>query len=108
MDPILIKTEAGSGSSTGSGPLEAYLVGAYCIEDELILRRAIRFPQGVAAGDILAIPNTAGYFMHILESASHQIPLAHNVVYPPGTLDDIDAGIDDGIDDGIDAGRDKV
>ncbi|WP_460490585.1 FAD/NAD(P)-binding protein, partial [Corynebacterium nasicanis] len=72
------------------GPeLEAYLVGAYCIEDELILRRRIRFPSGVRPGDIIGFPNTAGYFMHILESASHQIPLARNVVYP-GTLDDID------------------
>lgn len=60
--------------------LEAFLVGAYCIEDELIMRRRIRFPRGVAAGDIIAFPNTAGYFMHILESASHQIPLALNVV----------------------------
>ncbi|MCS5479887.1 FAD/NAD(P)-binding protein [Corynebacterium sp. YIM 101645] len=75
---------------TGGEEVEAYLVGAYCIEDELILRRRIRFPQGVRAGDVIAIPNTAGYFMHILESASHQIPLAKNVVWPAGTLDDID------------------
>ncbi|SES19489.1 hypothetical protein CCYS_06750 [Corynebacterium cystitidis DSM 20524] len=54
------------------------------ITPRAILRHAIRFPQGVAAG----------YFMHILDSASHQIPLAHNVVYPPGTLDGIDAGRD--------------
>ena len=56
----------------------------------MILRRRIRFPQGVSAGDIIAIPNTAGYFMHILESASHQIPLAKNVVWPSGELDPID------------------
>ncbi|RAV32985.1 FAD/NAD(P)-binding protein [Corynebacterium heidelbergense] len=73
--------------------LEAYLVGAYCIEDEVIVRRKMAFPQGVCAGDIVAIPNTAGYFMHILESASHQIPLAKNVLLDGrGTarLDDID------------------
>ena len=83
-DPILLKRGA------DSEPMEAFLVGAYCIEDEVILRRRIRFPRGVAAGDIIAIPNAAGYFMHILESASHQIPLAKNVVYPPGELDAID------------------
>ena len=60
--------------------MEGFLVGAYCIEDELILRRRMRFPNGVAPGDVIAVPNTAGYFMHILESASHQIPLAKNVV----------------------------
>lgn len=83
-DPVLVK------HSPDGEPLEAFLVGAYCIEDEIILRRKIRFPKGVAAGDIVAIPNAAGYFMHILESASHQIPLAKNVVWPDGTLDAID------------------
>ncbi|STB94362.1 decarboxylase [Corynebacterium amycolatum] len=84
VDPILVKR------TPPSAAVEAFLVGAYCIEDEVILRRRIRFPQGVSAGDIIAIPNTAGYFMHILESASHQIPLAKNVVWPSGELDPID------------------
>ncbi|WP_175935141.1 FAD/NAD(P)-binding protein [Corynebacterium sp. Marseille-P4321] len=85
-DPALLKR------TPESDPVEAFLVGAYCIEDELILRRKIRFPQGVSAGDIVAIPNGAGYFMHILESASHQIPLAKNVVWDgaEASLDDID------------------
>ncbi|MFV8382329.1 FAD/NAD(P)-binding protein [Corynebacterium hindlerae] len=86
VDPLLIRAPGNA-----SGPeVEAFLVGAYCIEDEIILRRRIRFPHGVAPGDIVAIPNTAGYFMHILESASHQIPLARNVQWPSGQLDDID------------------
>lgn len=63
-----------------TAPEGAFLVGAYCIEAELILRRRLRFPHGVAVGDVIALPNTAGYLMHILESASHQIPLATNVV----------------------------
>ena len=84
VDPLLVQRSA------PSAELEAFLVGAYCIEDELILRRKVRFPRGVATGDIVAIPNTAGYFMHILESASHQIPLAKNVVWPDGELDAID------------------
>ena len=83
-DPILVKR-----TPTGDA-VEAFLVGAYCIEDEIILRRKIRFPNGIASGDIVAIPNAAGYFMHILESASHQIPLAKNVVWPAGELDAID------------------
>ena len=53
------------------------------------------FSQGVAVGDVVAIPNTGGYLMHILESASHQIPLARNVSRTTGqspfTLDPIDA-----------------
>ena len=63
-----------------TGPIEGYLVGAYCIERELLTWRRLRFPHGVAVGDLVVFPNTAGYLMHILESASHQIPLARNVV----------------------------
>ena len=74
VDPLLLRTQP------HSEEVEGFLVGAYCIEDEIILRRRMRFPRGVAPGDVLLIPNTAGYFMHILESASHQIPLARNVV----------------------------
>ncbi|MBC2681189.1 diaminopimelate decarboxylase [Corynebacterium sp. 4HC-13] len=65
---------------------QGFLVGAYCIEDEVIIRRMMEFPNGVCPGDIIAIPNTAGYFMHILESASHQIPLAKNVLYHHGQV----------------------
>lgn len=88
MDPLLIRQSEAPGEE-----LEAFLVGAYCIEDEIILRRRIRFAEGVSVGDIVAFPNTAGYFMHILESASHQIPLALNVVHEDTEfrLDEIDA-----------------
>ena len=77
VDPLLL------GPSMANEPSEAcegYLVGAYCIELELISWRRFSFPQGVAVGDLVAFPNTAGYLMHILESASHQIPLARNLV----------------------------
>lgn len=93
VDPLLVRAEgAGAGE-----PFEGFLVGAYCIEDEVIVRRRMVFPQGVRPGDFVLIPNTAGYFMHILESASHQIPLAKNVwIADDGDdatimLDDIDA-----------------
>lgn len=93
VDPLLVRAE-GVGADD---PFEGFLVGAYCIEDEVIVRRRMVFPQGVCPGDFVLIPNTAGYFMHILESASHQIPLAKNVwIADDGDdatimLDDIDA-----------------
>ncbi|WP_069202927.1 FAD/NAD(P)-binding protein [Corynebacterium resistens] len=94
VDPILVPAADGSQTTQPAkdsekkntatharenAGLNAFLVGAYCIEDEVIIRREMHFPEGVESGDIIAIPNTAGYFMHILESASHQIPLARNV-----------------------------
>ncbi|QGU06037.1 Diaminopimelate decarboxylase [Corynebacterium occultum] len=93
VDPVLVRSPGPATEEAGWGPeSEGFLVGAYCIEDEVIVRRRMRFPEGIAPGDIVGIPNTAGYFMHILESASHQIPLARNVVLAGGdaALDDID------------------
>lgn len=89
LDPILVQVEQRNKKRAFES---AFLVGAYCIEEELLLRRRFEFPSGVAAGDIVAFPNTAGYLMHIVESASHQLPLAANVL-SNGTswvADDID------------------
>lgn len=95
VDPLHLPLSSGKGQGRAqdSRSYEGFLVGAYCIEDEVIMRRPIVFPQGVQVGDLMVFPNTAGYFMHILESASHQIPLAKNLVEQDGklTLDAIDA-----------------
>lgn len=97
LDPLLLRSpgESVSCERQERAGVEAYLVGAYCIENEVFIHRRLQFPDGVAPGDIVAIPNTAGYFMHILESASHQIPLAKNVIWGGNgergpVLDDID------------------
>jgi diaminopimelate decarboxylase len=77
VDPILVRPgDAGPPGAAAAG----FLVGAYCIERELLSLRRLRFARGVAVGDIVLFVNTAGYLMHILESASHQIPLAQNLV----------------------------
>ncbi|MDF1811839.1 MAG: Y4yA family PLP-dependent enzyme [Verrucomicrobiales bacterium] len=85
IDPLVVKS--GSESST---QMEGYLVGAYCTESELIFLRKFRFPSGIQRGDLVVIPNTAGYFMHFLESRSHQFPLAKNYQIGEQRLDDID------------------
>lgn len=77
VDPVLVR---GSGPGRPTRSIEGYLVGAYCIERELLSWRRFRFPAGVAVGDVMAFPNTAGYYMHILESSSHQMPLARNLL----------------------------
>lgn len=75
-------------------PIAGYLVGAYCTESELLTLRKLKFPFGIEVGDLVIFPNTAGYFMHFLESRSHQFPLAQNVVLNQAettiTLDAID------------------
>jgi diaminopimelate decarboxylase len=89
VDPLLVRARL-----DGETPpaVEGYLVGAYCIERELLTWRLLRFPRGAAVGDIVVFPNTAGYLMHSLESASHQIALARNLVMgPPGIPPFLDA-----------------
>lgn len=94
LDPLLVK----SGSVTSESiQVEGYLAGTYCTESEWISRRKFKFNRGVAAGDFVVFPNTAGYLMHFLESRSHQLELAKNVFvtdqagHKSVSLDQIDA-----------------
>jgi diaminopimelate decarboxylase len=93
VDPLLIRPSGENRklSSANLGPIEGYLMGAYCIERELLTWRAMRFPGGVEVGDLVVFPNTGGYLMHILESSSHQIPLARNLVLQPDASLSLDA-----------------
>lgn len=102
VDPLLVKAnDADSANTTnqtsGQGPTakSGFLVGAYCTESEFLQLRRLKFPYGIERGDLIVLPNTAGYFMHFLESRSHQYPLAKNLVLETGEtmhlrLDDID------------------
>lgn len=91
VDPLLIPL--GRREASEPGPTEGFFVGAYCMERELISWRRMTFPGGIARGDLVVFPNTAGYLMHFLESTSHQIPLAANLVWDGSSLsrDRIDA-----------------
>lgn len=93
-DPVLVRAPGRphrAHAAHPDAPASDFLVGAYCIEDELILLRRLA-AASVEVGDLVAFVNTGGYFMHILESASHQLPLARNVVWRDGSgeLDPID------------------
>lgn len=85
VDPLLIPTRVSSPLPRTPKGISGYLVGAYCTESELLSLRKLQFPHGVALGDLILFPNTAGYFMHFLESRSHQFPLARNLIFDPGT-----------------------
>lgn len=77
FDPLLIPAPD-RGAATP--PIEGFLTGTYCMESELLYLRTLSFPRGVAIGDIIVFPNTAGYLMHFVESRSHQFDLARNVI----------------------------
>ncbi len=77
LDPVYISTkkEMIDDQKTCSG----YLVGAYCLEQELILKRKVTFPKFPEIGDVIAFVNTAGYMMHFYESQAHLFDLATNL-----------------------------
>jgi len=84
LDPILIhhgKAEPQSGQV--EAPLAGYLVGGYCLEQDLILKRRIAFEQLPQIDDWVCFPNTAGYMMHFFESNSHLFELATNILVTP-------------------------
>ncbi len=76
LDPVHI---AFGSEEKQSGACEGYLVGSYCLEQELILKRKIKFDRYPAIGDIILFPNTAGYMMHFFESEAHLFELAKNL-----------------------------
>lgn len=78
VDPLLVRP--GGAATDRSPPMEGYLTGAFCTESDFLSRRRLRFPLGVARGDLVVFPNTAGYLMHFVETRSHQFPLAQNLV----------------------------
>lgn len=78
VDPIHIPL---LGESNSQAPCFGFLVGAYCLEQELILKRKIRFEKFPEVGDLVLFPNTAGYMMHFFESEAHRFNLAKNVFY---------------------------
>lgn len=83
VDPVLVEHRGKGRHLTQPGHQTGYLFGAYCTESDLIIKRRLLFPRGIGVGDLVVLPNTAGYFMHFFESRSHQFPLAKNVIYDP-------------------------
>ena len=76
LDPIIIHQHIDHDAE----PVTGYLVGAYCLEQELILKRKITFKQMPEIGDMICFVNTAGYMMHFYESEAHLFELARNLV----------------------------
>jgi len=90
LDPIMIhhgSPECNTADDTESmrtnAPVAGYLVGGYCLEQDLILKRKIAFNQVPQIGDWVCFPNTAGYMMHFFECESHLFELAANIMVTP-------------------------
>lgn len=59
--------------------VSGYLVGAYCLEMDLILKRKVVFGCMPEVGDVVCFVNTAGYLMHFYERDAHLLGFGVNV-----------------------------
>ncbi|MBU2905952.1 Y4yA family PLP-dependent enzyme [Arenibacter algicola] len=59
--------------------VELYLTGAYCLEQDVILKRKLTFPKLPEIGDFVVFINTGGYMMHFYETEAHLFELSTNL-----------------------------
>ena len=77
LDPeVIFQTSPTEKDSSVAG----YFVGAYCLEQDIILKRKIKMAKVPAVGDLVCFYNTAGYMMHFYESEAHLFPLSTNLI----------------------------
>lgn len=81
-DPVLLDsgTAALPGVIGSDAAFPACVVGASCLESDVLSWRKIPFPRRPEIGDLLIYLNTAGYQMDSNESEFHQLPLPPKVV----------------------------
>ncbi len=73
LDPLIAFVQA------PNHPVEVYFTGAYCLEQDIILKRKISLPNLPQVGDIVGFVNTAGYMMHFFETQAHLFELSVNL-----------------------------
>ena len=77
IDPVFLY---GTRDDREMAPTAVFFTGGYCLEQDIILQRAIVLPCLPEAGDIVCFPNTAGYMMHFYETRSHLFEFSTNLV----------------------------
>lgn len=93
VDPILVSTEL-AGEVQGL-PMQAYIAGHSCLDDDVITNRLIGFKQMPQAGDLLVYANTAAYQMDLLENEFHRHPMPRRIAVRCNAAGGIDISPDD-------------
>lgn len=75
LDPFIIYRHPVDRSQS----TEVYLTGAYCLEQDVIIKRKLSFPELPQIGDFVAFINTGGYMMHFYETEAHLFELSKNL-----------------------------
>ena len=75
LDPFVIYHS----DSEESEMAEVYFTGAYCLEQDVLLKRKLTFAKLPSRGDHVVFVNTAGYMMHFYETQAHLFELSQNL-----------------------------
>src|SRR5680860_27525 len=78
LDPFVMYRDG----SDSPEEIDLYFTGAYCLEQDVILKRKLTFPKLPAVGDFIVFINTAGYMMHFYETEAHLFELSKNLCIP--------------------------
>ena len=82
VDPYLVyDIEPASKENTSM-----YFTGAYCLEQDVILKRKFTFPTLPSIGDYVVFVNTGGYMMHFYETEAHLFALSRNLYITEGNV----------------------
>jgi len=75
LDPFVVYAKPVNSNET----TELFFTGAYCLEQDVILKRKLSFPKLPQIGDFVVFVNTGGYMMHFYETEAHLFHLSKNL-----------------------------
>ncbi len=64
----------------GARPVQAYVAGHSCLDEDVLTNRLLTFGRLPGPGDLLVYANTAGYQMDLLENEFHRHPMPRRVI----------------------------
>lgn len=97
VDPILVSATTPRGCA--NTPVQAYIAGHSCLDDDVLTNRLIGFDRMPKAGDLLVYANTAGYQMDLLENEFHRHPMPRRIAAAYNAAGGMDISPDDRTED---------
>ena len=81
VDPIHVS--AAASRTVGRRPIQAFIAGHSCLDEDVLTNRLIAFASQPRPGDLLVYANTAGYQMDLLENEFHRHPMPRRIALVP-------------------------
>ncbi|QYY29803.1 Y4yA family PLP-dependent enzyme [Cupriavidus pinatubonensis] len=80
--------------TVGARPVQAYIAGHSCLDEDVLTNRLLPFGGLPHPGDLLVYANTAGYQMDLLENEFHRHPMPRRVAAQCGDAGRVSFSLD--------------